>query len=150
MPDTNPLYTADQLRQEMRRVREDIREDVQDVVEGAQDLTDWKTYVRSHPWPCIAVAVAAGYLLVPSKTYIHSPDASELKKLAASNKLVVKQSPVAQPSNSMFGALISLGMTTVGRAALNYLGEQAGKMLTPDVSSNSNSERTGSHDQSHA
>ena len=87
MSGTTSTYTAEQLRQEMRRVREDLREDVQEVVEGAQDLTDWRHYVRSYPWACIGVAAVAGYLLVPNKTYIHSPDADDLKKLAASNKL---------------------------------------------------------------
>jgi len=133
MSDHTRVYTADELRQEMRRVREDIREDVQDVVEGAQDLTDWRHYVRTYPWACVAVAAFAGYLMVPNKSYVHSPSASELKKLAADNKLVVKQSPVAQPKNSFAGAMFTLGMNTVGRAALSYLGQQAGKMLTPNL-----------------
>ncbi len=140
MSDSTQVYTADQLRQEMRRVREDIREDVQDVVEGAQDLTDWRYYVKRYPWACLAAAAFAGYMVVPTKTYIHSPDADELKKLAAANKLVVKQSPVSQPKNSMAGALFTLGMNTVGRAAISYLGQQAGKLLTPESQSNSPSQ----------
>lgn len=34
-------------RQRMEEVRSDLNQDVQEIVEGARELRDWRTYVRS-------------------------------------------------------------------------------------------------------
>lgn len=62
----SPATTA--IRQRMKEVRQELDEDVQEIVEGARDLRDWRSYVRSYPWVCLGAAVAVGYLIVPRRT----------------------------------------------------------------------------------
>jgi hypothetical protein len=64
---------VEQIAQEMRTVRDELRDDVQSVVGRARTLSDWRHYVRSHPWLFIAAGVAVGFLLVPSRVGASPP-----------------------------------------------------------------------------
>jgi len=56
---------AKQIRQQMRAVRRELQDDVKDVVLQTRRLTEWRHFVRSHPWLLLAAGVSLGYLLVP-------------------------------------------------------------------------------------
>ena len=66
------------IRQRMEEVRCDLDEDVQEIVEGARDMGDWRSYVRTYPWICLGAALAVGYLIVPGRTWGTQPDARHL------------------------------------------------------------------------
>jgi hypothetical protein len=58
---------VDEVRRQMAKLRADLHQDMRGVVAGAEAATDWRYYVRQYPWPCLAVAFAAGFLVVPRR-----------------------------------------------------------------------------------
>jgi hypothetical protein len=63
---------VERIRQQMQHVRQDMGEGVQEVVHGARQLSDWKYYVRKHPWACVGSAFALGFLATPARRRILS------------------------------------------------------------------------------
>ena len=61
---------AKQIRQQMRAVRRELQDDVKDVVLQSRNLTDWRHFVRSHPWLLMAAGVGLGYVLVPVRSSV--------------------------------------------------------------------------------
>ena len=59
---------ADDLQRQMAEVRSQLHQEVRGVVQGAKNATDWRSYVRSHPWTALAVAFGSGYFLVPRRS----------------------------------------------------------------------------------
>jgi hypothetical protein len=51
---------ADQIQREMRAIRAELRDDVHDIVESANKMADWTSYVTAYPWLCGGAALAAG------------------------------------------------------------------------------------------
>jgi len=133
---TKPITKGESVQREMRMLRDDLREDVADVVDSAQQLGDWRIYVRQYPWLCLGAAVAVGYMVVPQVTQIVSPDASTLAKLSKRNQLVVKKNPQPQARSSVANGLFSLATSMAMRGAMGYLGTQMGKILEPDSAAN--------------
>ncbi len=123
---TEPL-SAEQLREEMARVRRDLNLNYGEVVENARDMADWRYYVRRYPWASLGVAAALGYLVVPNRVELIRPDASELLKLAKKNKLVVEPKPSAEPKSSVGGALFNMMASMLVRGAIAYVGQKVGK-----------------------
>ncbi len=58
---------AERIRQQMQNVRQDMGAGVHDVVQGARQLSDWRYYVRKHPWACVGSAFAIGFLATPAR-----------------------------------------------------------------------------------
>ena len=52
----------------MARIRHDLHEDVTGVVGGANEVMDWRSHLRAHPWLAGGAALVVGYLLVPKKS----------------------------------------------------------------------------------
>ena len=50
----NPTSEAEQLRQEMRRLRSHMDADVDSFVENTRVLLDWHSYFQSAPWLYLA------------------------------------------------------------------------------------------------
>jgi hypothetical protein len=65
-----------------------LDEDVQEIVEGAREIGQWRTYVRSYPWVCLGAALAMGYLIVPRRSLGKQPDARTLAELANQSRLL--------------------------------------------------------------
>lgn len=63
---------AERIRQRMQNVRQEMGVGVQDVVHGARQLSDWKYYVRRHPWACVGSAFALGFLATPARRKVLS------------------------------------------------------------------------------
>ncbi len=119
--------SAEQIREEMARVRRELNLNYGEVVENARDMADWRYYVRRYPWASLGVAAALGYLAVPNRVELIRPDASELLKLAKKNKLVVEPKPAAQPKSSVGNALFNMLASMLVRGAIAYMGQKAGK-----------------------
>ena len=81
-----------EIQRRMAQVRRELHEDVREAVKGAQELTDWRSQVRNHPWLALGAATAVGYLIVPRRrepspaivavapAAVHQPAAPEKKK----------------------------------------------------------------------
>src|SRR5262245_22564765 len=58
---------AERIRRQMQAIRQDMEGGVKGVVEGARQLSDWRYYVRQHPWACVAGAIALGFIAAPMR-----------------------------------------------------------------------------------
>jgi hypothetical protein len=69
MPAVKPMTSMDisDIQRRMAQIRHDMHQEVQGAVKGAQSLTDWRSFVTSHPWLSISVASVVGYLIVPAR-----------------------------------------------------------------------------------
>ena len=113
------------IRQRMEEVRCDLDEDVQEIVEGARDMREWRTYVKSYPWVCLGAAVAVGYLLVPRRPLGIRLDAPTLAELAKqSRSLAEARTP---PKGGVGGTLLKFVGSQLVRGVASYVGQQAGK-----------------------
>lgn len=121
--------TGDQICQEMAQIRGGLGEEVEGIVVNARQLANWRYYVRTFPWASLGAAGAIGYMLVPRRLEIISPDADTLAKLAKDNRLVVEHKPTAEEKPSATAAVAGLLGNILLRAALAYAGQQAGKIF---------------------
>lgn len=122
------------IQREMARVRSSLHGDVAGLVENARVMTDWRHYVRQYPWACLGGAALVGYMLIPRRVEIVSPDADTLAKLAARNQLVVQQKAKAEPKSSLATTAMTMVTHMVMRAVLAYASQQAGKLMGHGVS----------------
>ena len=69
MPATKPTTSMDiaDIQRQMAQIRHDMHQEVRGAVKGAQSLTDWRSFVKAHPWLSISVASIVGYLIVPAR-----------------------------------------------------------------------------------
>lgn len=125
---SNTNEPLDDIQLKMQAVRDSLDYDVEEFRDSTRQLSDWKTYVRNYPWVSIGAAVAVGYIIVPAKKEIVSPDASELIKLAKKNKLVVQANPEPQKKSGLAGAIFGLASSMLVRGLATYAGGQLGKL----------------------
>lgn len=121
---------AEQLRRQMAQVRVDLGEDAEQIAENARTMTDWRYYVRSYPWASMAVAAAVGYIAVPRRLEVISPDAATLARLAKQDRLVVKPKAEAEPKKGLPGTLFTFLSSMVVRGALAAIGQQVAAQFT--------------------
>jgi hypothetical protein len=119
--------TAEQIREQMAQVRRELNLNYGEVVENARDMADWRYYVRNYPWATLGAAVAVGYLVVPNRVQMISPDAGELLKLARKQKLVVEPKPQAEPKSTVGGQVFNMMASMLVRGLLAYAGQKMGK-----------------------
>ena len=120
---------ADQLRRQMAQVRHELRDDVDGVVAQAKEMTEWRYYVREHPWVCVGVAAAVGFLVVPNKIRVVSPAADQLEQLAKRDRLAADPSDSQPPSKSWQSQAVTFGANMLMRAALAYAGKKLGEVI---------------------
>ena len=118
----------DQICSDMKALRREIAEDIDEVAESTRELTDWKLYVKSYPWICVGVAALAGYVAVPMRVEIRTPDVETLQKLAKRNQLVVKQDAKAQARSGLAGTMLTLLANAAVRGVIAYAGQNLGKL----------------------
>ncbi|QDU49230.1 hypothetical protein Pan110_15490 [Gimesia panareensis] len=153
MKNKSPDNRADQICHSMERLREELDEDVHQIKRRASSLTDWQYYIRNYPWLSIGGAALIGYLLVPRKLEIQSPDVETLEKLARKNRLVVKNQPRQQSSKSGLQSAASFLTGLVVKAAaaqlMHHLAGGFSSQGAGSVSSNSSGD-SGSGGTGHA
>lgn len=120
---------AAEIQRQMREVRAELREDVQELAASAAEMADWTQYVRAYPWLCVGGALAAGFLLVPSRSVVIKPDAEGLIELAKHHKLVVKMDdkPQTQPhkkARGFLGELLSMASGVLLQRGAAILSQQ--------------------------
>ena len=110
------------IRQRMEEARCDLDEDVQEIVEGARDMGEWRTYVRTYPWLCLGAALTAGYWFVPRRRF-GPADAQTIAELASSSRLQLPWKGHARDILLAFvGNLLMRGVSV-------YIGQHGGKTL---------------------
>jgi len=122
--------TTNEICRKMNDVRCDLGEGVEDIVQSTKTLTDWRYYVRTYPWWCLAGAAAVGYFVVPRRLEVMRPSAAVLEQLAKRNHLVVTSEPSPQAKGGIAGALATLLVGAAVRGIGHYVGENAGKLWT--------------------
>jgi hypothetical protein len=111
----------------MREVRAELREDVKELVVSAHEMADWTNYVKAYPWLCVGAALAAGFMIVPSRSVVIKPDAEGLIELAKRHKLVVNMKE-QQPAKKRRGIMADL----LGMAAAAVL-QRGAAVLTQQM-----------------
>jgi hypothetical protein len=104
-------------------------EDVDEVVHSTRQMFDWREYVRRYPWACMGIAAAVGYLVVPKRVELISPDTDTLLRLAKKNKLVVKASPTPHERSGITSTLFTLAANAAVRGVVSYLGQWGGEYM---------------------
>lgn len=120
-PETNAI------RHRMEEVRCELAEDVQAIVEGARDMGEWRSYVKSYPWVCAGVALALGYWTVPRRAAGTQPDAQTLAELTKQSRLLAMSH--LPPKGNMRGMLLAFAGNLALRGVLSFVGQQAGKLF---------------------
>ena len=118
---------AEQIQRRMEAVRCHLIDDADHVAQSARQMVDWQEYVRRYPWTSVGVAAAIGYLVVPKRVEIISPDLNTLLELAKNNKLVVEANPAPQKRSGILDMMITLVGNAAVRGAMSYLSQQMSK-----------------------
>jgi hypothetical protein len=110
------------IQRRMALIRHDMHLEVHEAVKGAHSLTDWRNFVKDHPWLTISVGLFVGYLVVPwrragSPTVLTvgspSPDLLATAQLNQSAK-------APNSKSNALGTVFSLLAPIVVRAGQNY------------------------------
>jgi len=125
---SDPPAAADRLRQEMRTIRRELGDEVEELVGHAEQLMDWRYYLRRYPWASLGVAALVGYFVVPGRTVTLPTDEHTLGQLA--ERLSLQKPAAPAKKSSLLGSLVSMGAGWAARAALAYATQQVSKILT--------------------
>jgi hypothetical protein len=126
----SPTNAAEQLREEMRRLRSHMDADVESFVESTRVLLDWHSYFRSAPWLYLGGAALAGYLIVPSKVRMVTVDLAHLAQAAKQRQVVVTDRGV-RTKETVVSSLAKAAAGIVWRAALAVAMQQLNQFLSP-------------------
>lgn len=119
------------IRQHMDEVRRDLDEHAQEIVEGARDMRNWRSYVRSYPWVGVGATVAVGYMIVPrrgarAQMAAMRPDPETLAELAKQSGLA---SNLPLESSTIAHVLAFVG-TLMVREVASYAGQHVRQYFT--------------------
>lgn len=118
---------GEEILRQMALIRGNLHHNAEELAENARAMTDWRYYMRSYPWACVGAAVVLGYLVVPNRLHVMSPDVDTLLKLAKKNRLLVKPEPEPQKRGGLVGPLFTFAANTLVRGLISYAGQQMGK-----------------------
>jgi hypothetical protein len=124
---------AEEIQRQMARIRCSLNDEVGEIVHSARVMSNWQYYVRTYPWVCAGVAVALGYLVVPHRLEVMSPDAKTLAKLAEQNRLLVRPEAEPQKRGGALGSVVSLLAGMFVRSLVGYAGQNLGRMLSMEA-----------------
>jgi hypothetical protein len=85
------------LRRHSSQVRQQLEQGVDALKSQAHEAFDWKHHVRKHPLTAIAIAFAAGYLIVPKRQRSVAPAVKPGVVSAASEVIPMPESPLPSP-----------------------------------------------------
>jgi len=117
---------AREVRQRMAALRRDLTGDVESVSQSARALADWRFYVERFPFAAAGLAAAAGFLIVPKRPKVMTPDPVTLAAMAKVNRAWLKTgSPQAnEKSRGVLGGLLAIAASAASRLAMNWAREQ--------------------------
>jgi hypothetical protein len=114
----------EEIRRRMAQIRRELHEDVKEVVEGAEEVTDWRRYVKLYPWAATGAAFATGYLIVPKRRRSVPRDVARQSDVAEVRE-ELRQAREPEPEakkrrKSLIGAALGMLAPLALRAAKNY------------------------------
>ena len=112
---------ADDICQRMESVRRTAGEEVETIVQSAKTLSDWRYYVKNHPFLLAGAAAGLGFFLVPKKKSTQPPvpeDAKELIELL--KKHHVNGVTVEGPPSGLLKTIAGIATPLLIRTALNF------------------------------
>jgi len=115
---------AERIRRKMHHVRQDMGDDLKGIVLGARQLSDWRYYVKQHPWACLGAAFALGFVLMPGK---RPPASAEVEQLLAQLRQSTKKARAlggGSFSSSLLGRLVNMAAPIAVRSATSFLSSQ--------------------------
>jgi hypothetical protein len=109
---------AERIRRQMQAIRQDMGDGVQEVVAGARQLSDWRYYVRRHPWACVGGAMALGFMIAPMrrrKKFDVSPDdlVAQLRAGGAAPAAAVAGGGIAATVAKMAAPIVLRGVSAL-------------------------------------
>lgn len=112
---------ADDIRRRMEAIRQTAGEEVETIVQSARALSDWRYYVRNHPWLCAGAAAGLGFMLVP-RPKVAGPQIDDAKELIAMlKKHHVQGVTVEGPPSGLLKTVAGLATPFIIRGAMNLL-----------------------------
>ena len=127
--------SIDDIRNEMRSVRNTLASDVDQLVQDTQSLTDWRQYVHSKPLVAFAATALVGYLLIPKKTPALNIDSEQLAKLVKDQKLVVAVSSELKQKSGLLSGVMGLAVSLAMKSVVGFAAEQLNSMMVGQSSS---------------
>ena len=115
---------ADDIRQRMAELRRSLAYDVEDVSRGATAMTDPSYYVRRFPWAAVAIAAAAGYMLIPKKKELNQPDPETVAELVRKQKIRVEPMKRDKEREGLLKTLLVMGITWAAKTGAGFVGQQ--------------------------
>jgi hypothetical protein len=93
-------------------------------VEGAEEVTDWRRYIRMYPWAAVGTAAAVGYLIVPRRRRSVPRDVARQADVAeVREELKLAREPEREEKKrrkSLIAAAFGMVAPLAWRAAQNY------------------------------
>jgi hypothetical protein len=122
--------TPEELQRRMARLRSEMGQDVESVFDTAEELTDWKHYVRRYPWIAVTAAAAVGYLVVPARRTAGDADLDAFLKRAQRYGLVVERDSTERGAQGgWMRTVMGVAGPIVTRALVTYAGRKLGDYL---------------------
>jgi hypothetical protein len=115
--------SADEICRRMAELRRDLAGGVREVGRSARVMTDWTFYVRRFPWAMVGIAAAAGFVLIPRKKQIISPDQTALAEMVKKKQLRLDVDHKKE-KRGMLPSLLMMGLTWALKAGTAYMGER--------------------------
>ena len=112
----------DEIRDRMAMIRHRIDEQSDEVLAQVNELSDWRSYVRRHPWVSVGAAAVLGYVLVPSRAKPGVEDSTQK----------TKKRRAAFTTDELREVLIGAAKRAAKAYASRSLGDVANSFLTAD------------------
>jgi hypothetical protein len=117
----------DTVRARMRGIRRDIDRDLEDVSASAHSMVDWKHYVKTYPWACLATAAVLGFLLVPKRSAATNADAATPSEPVKNGHPVAVSAPTA--TRGLVDAIVAAAVSVSVRETIAYFGPRVETFL---------------------
>lgn len=135
--------SAEAIIARMQQVRLEVGDGVNDIVKSAKALTDWRYYVKSHPWACVGLAVAAGFMLAPKRKSTSGGDVAELAALLKEHNPALGDS-LSRSNAGLFRSLLTAAAPILARGVISmasrHLVKDANEWSAPQSDSEDASE----------
>ncbi len=120
---------ADVVRWRMQQLRSEVGDNVTATVRNARAMFNWRHYFSAHPWACLTVAAAAGFLIIPKRRKFVRAEPQELAELAKSCPVIVQSSASHAAASSAAALLMSALANALVRGAVSRLSQHAERLL---------------------
>ena len=112
---------ADDICRRMEAVRRTAGEEVESIVQSAKTLSDWRYYVKNHPFLLAGAAAGLGFFLIPRRKAPPTPGAADAKELIELlKKHHVSGVTVEGPPSGLLKTVAGLATPFLIRTAMNF------------------------------